>query len=367
MSEQIFGFGKKSTRENYSYKGKLNKTAFPEQFVKICRYGQRELKAYLTKKLAKYYDTDKVVVGDGYVYAIGDMPVCLTAHMDTVHEKNGKCREIYGYKDKKNNRNIISSPQGIGGDDRCGIYMIMNILQTTNYRPYIVFCEDEEIGGIGSGKFIKTKFIRELEEMKFFIELDRANGNDLVFYEDINYEFHDWCEKVTGYKTNYGTFSDISHLCPVAEVSGVNISCGYYNAHTKDEYVVLEEMMNGIKATKKLLKASKELKEKFEYKESRRYSSYYSFGDWYDKYIYGIDNDKDEVKEMEKEHEDALKKYTNSILYDNEEEFMGMTFVFNQGQMADYYGYTDMDCLGQFMVDHPDISYREIEDIYLLQ
>jgi hypothetical protein len=126
--------------------------------------------------------------------------------------------------------------------------MILQILKSTKHRPSILFCEEEENGGVGSEKFCKTEFINDLREMKFLIELDRANANDLVFYDNDNTEWHKWCEKVTGYKTAYGSFSDISVLSPNCDISSVNISCGYYYQHTLREFVVYEEMMSSIDA-----------------------------------------------------------------------------------------------------------------------
>ena len=84
---------------------------------------------------------------DGYVYIKGTVPVLLVAHMDTVHEKPVK--DIV-YTDKGNH---ISSPQGLGGDDRNGVYMIMEILR--EIPCHALFVEDEEIGLVGAKKFCK--------------------------------------------------------------------------------------------------------------------------------------------------------------------------------------------------------------------
>lgn len=374
MAQQdMFNLGKKNkARTNYSYKGKKNKTAFPKSFVKICKYGQRELKAYLNLRLLEFYNAEDVTVGDGFIYAKGITPVCLTAHMDTVHKE--KVREFYGYYDKKNDRNIISSPQGIGGDDRCGVFMIMEVLRTTDYRPSIIFCEDEEIGGIGSDKFCRTGYLKELEEVKFFIELDRANGNDLVFYDDDNTEFHEWCEKVTEYKENYGSFSDIGNFCPNIGISGVNISCGYYNAHSTDEYVVLEEMMSGIKTTKKLLKASAELEKPFEYVDGlwkyRNKSGlygWYGYGNSFDSYnsYSSLEGDN---KEKDEELTGLLKDYRDyNNPYETYDCTVGMVFTYGNGtKQSEVWGISEMDCLGQFLIDNPTLSYEEIEEIEYL-
>lgn len=315
--------------EFYSRVGTQNSSAFPSLFVKIVKMTEQELKDFLFDQLQKYY-TD-IVSGTGYVYAKGTDPVGVTAHMDTVHAE--PVQDYYGFT-RKDGTHVISSPQGIGGDDRCGVYMILHILETTDYRPTVLFCEQEEVGGIGSNKFVKDMlFYPEIKQLKFWIELDRANANDLVFYSDDNKSFHNWCEEITGYETNYGSFSDISHICPATETSGVNISCGYYNAHTLDEYVVLEEMMESIEATKKLIAASTEVK-RFEYvkREVLTYNDYY-FGKY-------------------------NRAYQENVLT----EFVYLDPQTGQEVSEVYEGQSDMECLGYFMLDHPEISYNEILD-----
>lgn len=237
-----------------------------KKFMKICRKTQEELKRYLADVLvsAGY----KPVNEDGFLYAPGDIPVLVTAHMDTVHKETCRTIEIMD--------NILSSPQGIGGDDRCGIYMIVNIITKTKLRPYILFCEDEEIGGVGSAKFCKTEYIDDLRKLKFLIELDRANKDDLVFYDCDNEDFTDFVRNVTGYHESWGSFSDISTLMPECGVAGVNLSCGYYKPHTTKEYVNFDEMLNTIEVTKKLIKkAAEEETPQFEFVEAR-----HSFYGW---------------------------------------------------------------------------------------
>ena len=219
-----YGNWKNTYKEPHIYKGVKNKTEFTE-FVALCKLTQNELKDMLPKKLLESGYKD-VISSDGFIYARGEMPILLTAHMDTVHKI--PVIDFYEYVDAKGNH-IISSPQGIGGDDRCGVYMILEIIK--EYKPYILFCEDEEIGGIGSGKFCRTDFIDELEDMKFLIELDRANEKDAVFYDCDNKEFTKFIEDTTGFVETWGTFSDISNLAPQCNVAAVNLSCGYYHAH----------------------------------------------------------------------------------------------------------------------------------------
>ena len=275
-------WGNWKTEKLHVYKGNKNQTQFPE-FVELCKYTQEELLQILPKRLLTAGYTD-IVVEDGYIYAKGDIPVLVTAHLDTVHKEPVK--DFYEYVDEKGNH-ILSSPQGIGGDDRCGVYMILEIIK--EHRPSVLFCTDEEIGGVGSAKFCKTEFINELSELRFLIELDRANGDDAVFYDCENPEFTKFIEDTTGYKESYGSFSDISNLAPACGVAAVNLSCGYYHAHTLEEEVNVEEMLHTIEVVKKLLTTECE---QFEYIEAKSYgwsgygysgySKYNSRYSWYD-------------------------------------------------------------------------------------
>ncbi len=318
-----------------------NATRYPD-FIKICKFSQGKLKKYLANEIKKY--NYEPIVGDGFLFAKGqNCEVLLTAHMDTVHKE--KVRDYYEFE--RDGKHVLSSPQGIGGDDRCGIYMILQILRNSKYRPHILFCEDEEKGGEGSSKFITTKHIYELLQCKFLVELDRTNAKDLVFYDDDNADFHDFCEKVTKYKENYGSFSDISVLSPALGISSVNISCGYYHAHTTKEEVVMEEMFSSIRAVKKLLEESSKV-EQFEYTERQKF--------WYGKYgksyysdPYGYD------------YGDLSKGYAD--------EYVSMEFIFEQNsehKIFDAWGVNEGDCFRDFFESNPTVCFNDIVDYYYI-
>ena len=256
-----------------------------KEFEKICRMSQKSLKNHLKQKLCATYGD--VVVEDGFLYAQGNFPVLLVSHLDTVHKELPKTI-VY---DK--NLGTISSPQGIGGDDRSGVYMILEIIKKFNCS--VLFCEDEEIGGIGAGKFTKSNLASELD-FNYIIEFDRANANDAVFYSCANDEFEEFITR-DFYKTAYGTYSDICEVAPALGCAAVNLSCGYYKAHTTSEYVVLSEMENSIKAACDILARTTE-NDKFEYVESEygydNFGGYYSqtyidMGDYYSQKYYLIE------------------------------------------------------------------------------
>ena len=251
-----------------------------KEFISICKKTQHDLKAYVTDKLQETHA--KVIADDGYVYAHGSFPVLLVAHMDTVH-KNLPNKIMYDTL-----TTTVSSEDGIGGDDRCGVYMILEIIK--KYNCSVVFCEDEEVGGIGAAKFIASDIAKDLS-FNYIIELDRRGERDAVFYDCDNEEFEDFITK-DFYKTAFGTFSDISVIAPMLKCAAVNLSCGYYKEHTKDEYVSLSQMNASINAVCDILGRTTKA-DKYEYVEATNmYSSWDNFR-YYDStyYIEYFDND----------------------------------------------------------------------------
>lgn len=300
-----------------------------KKFISICKKSQSELKEYLFQfmKVNGY----QPISGDGYLYAKGtNVPVLLTAHMDTVHDE--RVQQVIQCND------ILSSPQGIGGDDRCGIFMIMRIIAKTDLRPSILFCEDEEIGGVGASKFTRETVSFGLSSLKFIIELDRANANDAVFYECDNPEFTDWICKNGGFKEAYGSFSDICVLSPASGVASVNLSCGYYKQHTKAEYVNVTEMYDVIHRVIGLLeKAQLEETPQFEFIEADYGWDYGLFSMGYHKAkstFYGM-----EISYFEMETGKELEEWVN--------------------------GRNEMECFGTFFTMHPNICYNDILDYML--
>jgi len=208
---------------------------------KIFMSTQKELKQalYGVLKSAGY----RPVKQDGFIFAQGTHPVMLVAHLDTVHHEPVK-QICYSRDD-----NIMMSPQGIGGDDRCGVYMILEIIK--EFKCSILFCEDEEMGAIGAGKFTTSGIAPK--GINYIIEMDRKGLNDAVFYDCDNRDFTDFVLEA-GFIKAEGSFSDISEIAPFLGIAAVNISSGYYNAHTQHEYVKLLEVENNIYRISKLIK-----------------------------------------------------------------------------------------------------------------
>lgn len=305
-----------------------------KMFEKICRMSEKELKNFTKQKLQGMYRY--VTSQDGFVFAQGTFPVLLVAHLDTVHKE--RVREIVYSEDG----NTISSPQGIGGDDRAGVYSILEIIK--KFKCSVLFTEQEEIGGIGADKFAKSDLLEELD-FNYIIEFDRANANDAVFYSCANDEFEEFITQ-DFYKTNYGSYSDICEVAPALGCAAVNLSCGYHKAHTTSEYVVLSEMEASIEATCAILERTTE-SDKFEYVEdvSSGYSYYgsnYSYSGGYSNYSY--------TGAMESYY--AQKYYI--IEYVN---------VYGASEYYDTYARSKAEAIGHFVMDKTDMTYDNVVDV----
>ena len=314
-----------------------------KKFEMICQMSDLRVKKYAEETLRMTH-TD-ITVGDGFVFAKGTFPVLLVAHMDTVHELLPDPILYDMEKDR------MSSPNGIGGDDRCGIYMILEIVK--HYNCSVLFCEDEEIGCIGARKFVETDLAKELE-FNYAIELDRKGKNDAVFYDCDNEEFEEFIT-CGFYDKAWGSVSDISIVAPALGCAAVNLSCGYYNAHTKKEYVVLTEMERSIDEVCSILERTTE-NDKFEYIEAtyeNYYGSYYGGSYYSESYYkrsnYGYNSSWCDVYE----HNDYY-AYYYLIEYTDEK---GKTDWFET------YATSEAEAVGRFLMWYPGLCYNNIIDV----
>ncbi len=188
----------------------------------------------LFSQLSSMYKGKSKTLKGSYILVRGEAPIMLLAHLDTVHKEPVKtiCKSKGG--------SILMSPQGIGGDDRCGVYALNTIYERATVKPWLLFTCDEEIGGVGARKFCeshrKGKLPKELDSLKVLIEIDRKGKNEAVYYDCDNEELEKYITR-KGFVTDWGSFTDISSIAPELGVAAVNLSSGYYNAHTLHEYI----------------------------------------------------------------------------------------------------------------------------------
>lgn len=212
-------------------------------FEQIVKMNEASLLKTMNTYLKRFYN--KVTYTKDYVYAIGDIPITLVAHVDTVFKERPE--DVFYDRIK----NVLWSPQGLGADDRAGVFAIINIVKS-GLRPHIIFTTGEEMGGLGAQvlTYIEPK---PFAEMKYIIQLDRRGKDDCIFYECDNVKFIEYI-KSFGFHEEYGSFSDISELCPTWKIAGVNLSIGYENEHSLIEILYIDYFLSTVEKVKKMLK-----------------------------------------------------------------------------------------------------------------
>lgn len=259
-----------------------------EEYIKP---SQKQLQAALTKQ----FGNNAANVKGKYLLVKGTAPVLLVAHMDTVHIDRVKtiCYSEDG--------NVLMSPQGIGGDDRCGIYGICKVYEQAKEKPWLLFTCDEEIGCIGAcafaDDFMAGKIDPMIQQVKLIIELDRKGKNDAVFYDCDNDQFRQYILS-KGFIEQIGSYSDIVEIGEAMGIASVNLSSGYYNAHTTSEYIVLNDLETTIKKVIGIVQES--LQDKIpQYADVRLYGNYDYDTDWtnYDDNLTVLDSNLKPVNE----------------------------------------------------------------------
>lgn len=214
-----------------------------QTFEQVCSLKQTGV-LHLLKQYLKVKYGDNVISTPSYVVAIGDIPVALVAHADTVFKNPPK--EFF-YDEVKN---VMWSPDGLGADDRAGIFAIMKII-ALGQRPHIIITTDEESGCIGANKLV-GKMKSFPAPLKFMIQLDRRGHNDAVYYDCGNAEFESFITPF-GFITQYGSFTDISILAPAWDVAAVNLSVGYFDEHSVSEHLYIDSLFNTIDKVQTIL------------------------------------------------------------------------------------------------------------------
>ena len=224
----------------------------------------RPTQKQLFKLLAKKFKGKAILSKGNFILVRGTAPVMLVAHLDTVH--TAPVKQICASKDG----NILMSPQGIGGDDRCGFFALVKIYLSAQVKPWLLFTCDEEVSGLGAQQFClahsQRRLPTELDDLKFLVEIDRKGSTDAVFYDCDNPDFEEYITG-KGFTTAFGSFSDISLLASELGVAAVNLSSGYYNAHTLHEFINVAELHDTIRKVGEIVSEAVDLP-LFEYVEA---------------------------------------------------------------------------------------------------
>lgn len=234
-------------------------------------------------------------VHEGNIYVTkgdADLYPCVASHMDTVHEivEDLHVLEINGNLTGFNRETMEQT--GIGGDDKVGIFVSLQCLQTFD-NIKAVFFKDEEVGCLGSYDADVPFF----NDCSFVLQCDRRGNSDFVtnasgtplsdddFQADVFPILHSY-----GYKFSSGMMTDVMAL----KESGIlcamaNISCGYYNPHTAQEFVNIQDVMNVLDMVKDIILNVSDRQYICKYSKPKKYATTSftkrpSSSDWYDDY-----------------------------------------------------------------------------------
>ena len=264
--------------------------------------------------------------------------------MDTVHRShieyiiNKERLDIVEDDGKLTARHPNTDKQtGIGGDDKCGVYVCLEMFNKFDVLKGAFFVE-EEIGMLGSRQADDNFF----SNVGYAIQFDAPSDNwisevcsgvklfDQEFKEEITQTLNE-----SGYtKFSIDPFTDVNQLATKYDFNCLNLGCGYYRQHTDSEYVVIEEVSNSLKAGEKLI--TKLGLEKYTHNKitpkpviMENYDRGYDYGnvDRYDN-LYGEEEDIDEISEsitelvlsMDKQGYDTeeIKDEVSKYLIDND-------------------------------------------------
>ena len=239
---------------------------------------QDDLFTYLLNKYAKYnrgyYPNNFIVLKSSNV----NKPM-LCVHLDTINDASDETPTysdfVYNTKKKTIELSRHSKLSCVGGDDRCGVYIIDKYFNELIKKYHIGFFCDEEVGCVGSGNI--SKILNDDSSISCFIGLDRKGDNVVATY---GFDNIDLIEAFTslGYKEDYGTFTDASNLASEGILACVNLSVGYNNEHTKSEIINVSVID---KTAKTLIQVSL-LDDYYEADDRYKYSKYteYSGNVW---------------------------------------------------------------------------------------
>lgn len=228
------------------------------------------------------YDVNRGVEKSGYIQYVVLTPaenphaaVGMVAHCDTVATRPPQRFE-------RGNGVIRTEGGGVlGGDDRCGVAAIMELVRR-GYRPQVYLTVGEETGGSGARYLAENH--TPPKTLHALIQVDRAGPMDFVTYDCDSPDLDAWVGGA-GFVKDTGTFSDISILAPRWGLAAANVAAGYVGQHSKSEIVVVPHLAHTIDRVSKLIR--KPPAAPLPYIESKRWSwkstgSYSSWDEYYE-------------------------------------------------------------------------------------
>lgn len=230
----------------------------------------QEMRKHITKTASKIPNVKLEWDKKGNLYATkgdSDTYAAFVCHIDTVHDivdgyeigRMPKSHVWFGFIEKDNK----FFETGIGGDDKCGIYLCLKMLE---YAPAVkcVFYVDEEIGCIGS----LNSDVSFFDNCRYVVQCDRKGNSDIVTQGSgvrlCSKEFEADVAAIGlkhGYEPSFGGSTDVVTLKEKLglAISAINISVGYYNPHQDSERIVEKDLMKALEFCRNIYENLKEV------------------------------------------------------------------------------------------------------------
>lgn len=222
-----------------------------------------------------YLKKGKVAEGEHYP--------CVMAHMDTVHHSNKPLIKdnlrlnIIESKDAKGLKlsalnPIDDSTIGIGGDDKAGVAICLDIIKNTDVI-FGAFFLSEEIGCVGAFNADENIF----KEVAYAIEFDAPFDDWLTYSSNRTQLFtKEFFKEVDSILLKYGIsnirdcdpYTDAYAIKKKFDINCMNFFAGYYLWHTPQEYVIYEDVVKAYEMGMELIKKLGNTKHVFEYRKA---------------------------------------------------------------------------------------------------
>jgi putative aminopeptidase FrvX len=211
---------------------------------------------------------------------------CLVAHLDSVHRRvemvvNEEMKKNSQGEDKlalKAYEKHSGNPTGIGGDDKSGVFICLSLLQQLDTCK--VFLPVAEETGCNGSREADPKFF---ENVGYAIQFDSTENDTMsksLMGVPLYEEKSDFFKSVENLILEHGVtkwlhhpYTDTMMLKKKFNFPCLNFAAGYYQYHTSNEYVIVDDVRNAILLGKKVVDQLGNVQYNFRY-TPKPYDSY---------------------------------------------------------------------------------------------
>lgn len=177
---------------------------------------------------------------------------CIVAHLDEVHDVEERQIVVDGdiiyATDKAGNR------VGLGADDKNGVWMTLRLLEMKQTLKVALFVHEEKLNGEAGCRGSRACDLSEFDNAQCLLQCDKRGAQEVVAVGkgeitlcEEGFIPHDILD-IYGYQYTVGGRTDVVALRERGlQKNCCNISCGYYNAHTIEEFTRFSELENALR------------------------------------------------------------------------------------------------------------------------